>query len=122
MKQCQAKRGFFSLYDCPKQGVSTCKRCRRLLCHEHLPQNRKICYECASQAKLKTADSYSIDKQITDTYRLRTEHLKNKDNKTIYFGTDLGDYYSSYDIRTFDIELSNIADMADSPDELYFDS
>lgn len=116
MSLCQAKRGFFTLYDCPKDVSKTCEECNRELCTEHFPDTLTLCIECVAK---QNADS---DNLAVRSYQIRHENLLKKETSPIYFGTNLTDYYDQYDLRSFDMELSNIADMADSPDEIFFDS
>lgn len=127
---CQAKRGFFTLYDCGKASVSECTGCGRALCAEHFPEKLPACLECEAkrQPALQFSTSESHNKQVESPYHdlltaysLRNTSLEKADS-ALYLGQTLGDYYQSYDLRSFDIELSNIADLADSPDEIFFDS
>ncbi len=118
MKTCESKRGFFILYDCKKESTDICPECKRHLCPEHFQISEKICYECQAKSVSNEKDTYS---QL-ESYRIRQKRLSDDERTVFYFGTDLGSYYDSYDIRSFDMELANIADMDDSPDEIFFDS
>ena len=115
---CQAKRGFFTLYDCPKESAQQCDDCGRKLCLEHQPKSNNFCLECV--AKKKNTDE--IKDPLVQSYSIRDTMMKDKEYKPIYLGKSISEYYSSYDIRAFDVELASIADMADSPDELFYDS
>lgn len=116
MSLCQAKRGFFTLYDCPKEAVNTCSGCDRTLCLEHFPQKNKKCLECLA-AEVKNTKDVAVK-----SYQERHKTLSHEGTASIYIGSDLTSFYDQYDLRSFDIELSNIGDMADSPDEIFFDS
>lgn len=116
MSSCQAKRGFFTLYDCPKESVRECPTCHRQLCDEHFPSTLTECVECAAK------QSEESDNIVVRSYQVRHQNLIKKSTSNIYFGHQLSDYYDRYDLRAFDIELSNIGDLVDSPDEIFFDS
>ena len=116
MSSCQAKRGFFTLYDCPKEGTKQCPTCHRQLCEEHFPNSLTECVECAAK---QTEPS---DNVVVHSYQVRHKNLLNSSTSNIYFGSNLNDYYDQYDLRAFDIELSNLGDLVDSPDEIFFDS
>lgn len=116
MSLCQAKRGFFTLYDCPKESTKNCPTCERELCEEHFPASLEKCVECS--AVIKNASNNGVIR----SYQLRHENLLQKNASNIYFGDSLSEYYDQYDLRAFDIELGNLSDMVDSPDEIFFDS
>ena len=116
--KCHAKRGFFTLYDCGKDAQKQCSHCQRFLCHEHFPREQEICLECQAQ---RTSAKNSSD-LIVSTYRERHDLMSSASYKPIYYGTDLIKYYSAYDARAFDVELSSLTEVQDSPDELYYDS
>jgi len=118
MKQCESKRGFFVLYDCQKESMKICPDCNRHLCLEHYQQSDDLCLECQAKSAKIDKNDYS---QVSG-YKIRQRRLSDNDTSVFYFGTELGAYYDSYDIRSFDMELANVADMADSPDEIFFDS
>ena len=131
-KMCEAKRGFFTLYDCGKEARVRCKSCQRQLCLEHFPVKQSQCLECEAKSKQQVAFTNSGNYQkrqetvphqdLLAAYHKRDKCLSDKDRKDIYLGRNLSDYYKAYDLRSFDVELSNIADLADSPDEVFFDS
>ena len=115
---CEAKRGVFTLYDCPKESAQQCSDCERFLCLEHQLKSNERCLECLS----KKTNLTEIEDPLIKSYRIRDTMMKDKEYKPIYLGKSISKYYSSYDIRAFDVELASIADMADSPDELFYDS
>jgi|GEM_PF-3511929 len=129
---CDAKRGFFTLYDCGKSSQAQCSSCQRQLCLEHFPQKLSRCLECEAQAltpapalasEHETAESVpQTHLDLIKAYQQRDQLLTEHKGSAIYLGTNLGQYYQAYDLRSFDIELSNISDLADSPDEVFFDS
>lgn len=130
---CDAKRGFFTLYDCGKPAPAQCSACKRNLCSEHFPKGISRCVECAAKAKMSSqfansdkaeieAEARSSYHDLMVAYRNRETQLKKNKGSSIYLGKNLGAYYQHFDIRSFDIELSSIADMSDSPDEVFFDS
>ena len=119
---CESKRGFFTLYNCPKPAASQCSECCRNLCAEHLPKEASICLECQAQKHVEQDAAAGSENLLLQSYHLRHVMMSEASYKPIYLGDSLTDYYSSYDVRAFDVELASIADMADSPDELFFDS
>lgn len=123
MKNCQAKRGFFTLYDCGKEDRAVCLTCKRSLCHEHFPEDMKECLECFALKNSFIDKETPMSRQhLVTAYKARQNMLRENKGKTIFLGSDLDQFYSQYDLRSFDLELSSIAEMADSPDEIYFDS
>lgn len=116
MSQCEAKRGFFTLYDCTKEANRTCAECGRTVCNEHMSIKQSICYECLAKSMS------AIDEPHIHAYQLRHVMLTQHKGQSIHFGTELSEYYDLYDISSFDIKLAKITEMADSPDELFFDS
>lgn len=122
---CEAKRGFFTLYDCPKPADETCNKCKRKLCHEHKPLGDSLCLECVAKGKtIKKSEKEEVSARdhLVNAYVYRNKALHDNKGTTIYFGHELTSYYSAFDLRSFDIELSRIAEMTDSPDEIFFDS
>ena len=128
---CDAKRGFFTLYDCGKPSQAQCSSCERQLCFEHFPQKLSRSLECEAQAltPASASEHQSSAEPASEThldlikaYQQRDQLLTEHKGSAIYLGTNLGQYYQAYDLRSFDIELSNISDLADSPDEVFFDS
>jgi len=116
MSLCQAKRGFFTLYDCPKESKKQCTTCQRNLCEEHFPNTFSKCVECSAKVK-DTSDNVVIR-----SYQVRHQNLLRKSTSNIYFGDSLTEYYDQYDLRAFDLELGSLSEMVDSPDEIFFDS
>ena len=80
----------------------------------------ETCLECSAQV-WKQDKGYDSRLLTENAYKVRKDSLK-ENSQTIYFGKDLGTYYSDYDISAFDVEFSDLAEMSDSPDEIYFDS
>jgi len=121
MNTCEAKRGFFTLYDCPKDVCVQCSECKRQLCAEHSDKEKQLCLECIAKKSdhENSLDSASLTRQA---YQARSKSMADKRENTVYFGSDLHSYYSKSNIRSFDIELSELSELSDSPDELYFDS
>lgn len=131
---CEAKRGFFTLYDCGKPSAVVCTGCKRPLCAEHHPEKLSVCLECEAKKHggidfptvEKDYDTSGVEEKplqnLLAAYKNRQQSLSKEKGKAIYLGKNLNDYYKPYDLRSFDIELSNIADLSDSPDEVFFDS
>ena len=115
MSQCQGKRGFYTLYDCGKRAVGACSVCERSLCGEHL-SNSGVCYECIAASK-QAQENLNVR-----PYAMRHRMYLNKNFQPVHFGIELSSYYDQYDVDSFNIELASIADMAGSPDELFYDS
>ena len=115
MPQCEAKRGFFVLYDCTKEAAVQCSGCKRHLCNEHHLPGDPRCLEC--EAKRKESDH-----EMVEVYRERHQMHRNENQRTIHLGSGLGDYYDRYDIHSFNLALASVADLSDAPDESFFDS
>ncbi len=97
MSSCQAKRGFFTLYDCPKLADKTCSKCNRELCNEHFPDSLTACVECTAKQQTNS------DNLAVRSYQVRHQNLLKKEPSNIYFGKNLTEYYDQYDLRAFDI-------------------
>ena len=133
-KACEAKRGFFTLYDCGKPATKTCSLCQRSLCGEHFPKQLNCCIECEAESLDNIAFTTLDDEpeilpeqarplhNLVAAYRSRREYLIKEKGKSIYLGQNLHQYYTPFDLRSFDTELSQVEELADSPDEVFFDS
>lgn len=118
MALCEGKRGLFSLYDCKKEANHQCKQCQRALCNEHIANDKLICYECLANQE----DGENAQDLQSIPYKLRDKMMRSKEFRPIHFGDKLSEYYNAFDARTFSVELASVVDVADSPDELFFDS
>jgi hypothetical protein len=53
LDRCACKRGFFTLRDCANQASTSCMRCTRRICSQHITPSG-ICAECAARAQEDT--------------------------------------------------------------------
>jgi len=112
MRNCRAKRGFFSLRDCGEMAVKDCVLCGRPVCSQHLsPQSGYTrCLDCEGRATEKKvldpkAPPPPPDAPLTDrgwAYRYRDRYYSRSHYAPVYVGSYYDSYYDRYDTRSFD--------------------
>ena len=116
MKGCECRSGFFALRDCDQVVARTCSRCNRGVCSHHLSpaSDFTVCLDCWARDYDKNAPEqvFGNRKAAFDedwTYAYRQTYYRSG-YRPIYTGTAASSYYNTYDMRSFDDDVTPRSD------------
>ena len=108
MNKCECKRGVFTLVDCPNESVKVCSTCSRNICEEHISESDTVCTDCF------------VGKDDEKSERMKRLQ---KGGSINYLGeAGLGQYYSAYDIKSFDVKTDGFGIDATEEEMDFLDS